>query len=129
VRATSGFIRLFIRGLAWDATEAQGLFVDTLKAASRAKLIKVGGATFLSLVSQGGAEVRYTLPPTDELTQGDIAEVCSALLDRVDAIKAADSSIADSALVTALLAAFPAPPPPRSVRMLRPDFSFGLHRA
>jgi hypothetical protein len=128
VRATSGFIRLFIRGLAWDTTEAGAPLVDTLKSAARARLAESARGKILVGTGHAGANVEYTLPPIGNLTADDIAAVCSALLDRVDAIKADNAGISDADLVVALLATFPAPPAPRTVRTFRPDFSCGLAR-
>jgi hypothetical protein len=58
----------------------------------------------------------------DGLTGQDVAEVCSVLLDKTDAILAAYPSYSDEQIKTALLAAFP------SIRSVRPDFSCGLAR-
>lgn len=117
MRATTGFIRLFIRGLAWDAAAASASFADTLKSAARAKLTDSTKGKVLTGTSSGGTVVTYTLPPLGTLTGEDVAEVCSRLLDRVDIIKAADSNIDDEALVVALLAAF------QPIRSVRQDFS------
>lgn len=122
MRATSGFVRLFIRGLSWDATESGQSFADALKGAARARLTDSARGKVLTGTGQGGADVSYTLPPLGDLTGNDVAEVCSRLLDRVDALVAETPAITDAALVTALLAAFP------SIRMVRPDFANGLRR-
>jgi hypothetical protein len=128
VRATSGFIRLFIRGLAWDATESGSSFADALKTAARARLTDSSRGKVLVGTGMAGATVNYSLPPLGDLTGADLAEVCSTLLDQVDALKTATPAITDSNLVAGLLAKFPVGPAPRSVRTFRPDFSVGLCR-
>src|SRR5690606_36776679 len=128
VRATTSFIRLFIRGLAWDAVESGRTFVDTLQTASRAQLTSNSGGKVLTGTSAGGASVTYSLPPMGDLTAGDLTEVCSQLLDEVELICAANADASDEQLVAALLAKFPAQPRLRGIRSFRPDFSRGLCR-
>lgn len=125
MRATTGFIRLFIRGLAWDATTASQPFADVLKTAARSKLTDSARGKVLIGSGQGGTTVSYSLPPLGDLTGADLAEVCSAILDRVESLQAGTPGITDADLLVALLAAFPALPIPRSVRSIRPDFSVG----
>jgi hypothetical protein len=122
VRATSAFVRLFVRGLAWDAGDAGASFDDTLKAAARAKLTDSGKGKVLVGTTAGGASVTYTLPPLGDLTGQDVADVCSTLLDKVDVLRAATPAITDAELLAALLAAYP------TIRAMRPDFSTGLCR-
>jgi hypothetical protein len=117
VRATSAFVRLFIRGLAWDAEAASATFAATLKSAAKARLSDSSKGKVLVGTTAGGTSVTYALPPMDSLTADDLAEVCSLLLDKVDALKAATPSITDAQLVTALLAEFP------SVRRYQSDYS------
>jgi hypothetical protein len=107
VRATSGFVRLFIRGLAWDAEDKGSAFADTLKAASRARLTDSAKGKVLTGTGSGGTSVQFTLPPLGDLTAGDVAEVCAKLLDAVDAIKAESPNVTDTQLVSLLLAQFP----------------------
>jgi hypothetical protein len=86
VRATSGFIRLFIRGLAWD-TERTGVpLVDGLKTVARAELGDVLKGKVLIGTASSGTQVTFTLPPLGSLTAEDIAEVCSRLLDQCDTL-------------------------------------------
>lgn len=122
MRATSGFVRLFIRGLAWDADDADETFVDTLKVAARARLTQTNKGKVLVGSTAGGASVTYTLPPLGDMTAQDVVDVCSELLDKVDAIVAAHPEYGDDQIKTALLAAFP------SIRAVRQDFSCGLRR-
>lgn len=117
MRATSAFVRLFIRGLAWDAEEAGATLDETLKIAARAKLSSTVKGKVLLGSNSAGVAVTYSLPPMDGLTDKDVVEVCSILLDKVDAIRAENSDIDDAQLVQALLAEFP------TVRGMRPDFT------
>ena len=117
MRATSGFIRLFIRGLAWDAEAASATFSDTLKVAARARLTNSAQGKVLVGTASGGTSATFTLPPLGDLTAQDLAEVCSLLLDKVEQLKAADEGITDEELVVALLACF------QSVRRYQSDFS------
>jgi hypothetical protein len=117
VRATSAFVRLFIRGLAWDATDASATFAATLKAASRAKLTNSSKGKVLIGTASGGTSAQFALPPLGDLTADDIAQVCSVLLDKVDVLKAATPAITDANLVVALLAAF------QPIRNIQADFS------
>ncbi len=119
MRATSAFIKLFVRGLAWDATAQNITFEAALKVAAQARLADSKRGKVLTGTGQGGATVEYTLPPLGDMTAQDLAEVCSLLLDRVDALKAGTPSITDSALVAALLAGL------KPIREFRPDFSCG----
>lgn len=128
VRATTGFIRLFIRGLSWDASEAGATLAATLKVAAKARLRDSARGKVLVGTGQGGASVNFTLPPLGDLTANDVGEVCSALLDAVDSLTAENPSTTDAELLAGLLAKFPAPTSPRTFRHLRPDFSFGLSR-
>jgi hypothetical protein len=121
VRATSGFVRLFIRGLAWDAKTAGRSFADTLEIAAKARLTESGKGKVLTGTASGGTSVSFTLPPLGSLNADDVAEVCSRLLDEVDLIVGETPSISDDQLKMALLAVFPA------IRSLHPDFS-GLRR-
>jgi hypothetical protein len=108
VRATSAFVRLYIRGLAWDAEDASASFADTLKAAARAKLTSTDKGKVLIGVTSGGTASTYTLPPLGNLSADDVAEVASAVLDACDVIVADDADITDADLKTALLASWPA---------------------
>lgn len=122
MRATSGFIRLFIRGLAWDSDESGQSFAESLKIAARARLVDTKRGKVLTGSGSGGTSVTFTLPPLGSLSADDVAEVCSNLLDRCDRIVAADSNITDAALVTALLSEV------NPVRTVRPDFACGIRR-
>lgn len=123
MRATTAFIKLFVRGLAWDAEASSITFEAALKVAAQAKLTESKRGKVLTGTGQGGATVEYTLPPLGDMTAQDLAEVCSLLLDRVDALKAATPGITDDALKAALLAGL------RPCREFRPDFSNGGLRA
>ncbi len=123
MRATAAFLKLFVRGLAWDAQEGTITFEAALKIAAQAKLTETKRGKVLTGTGQGGATVEYTLPPLGDLTAQDLAEACSLILDRVDALKAATPGINDAALVAALLASF------KPIRETRPDFSCGGLRA
>ena len=116
VRATSGFIRLFIRGLAWDANESGRSLVDTLEIAAKARLTESSKGKVLTGTSSGGTSVTFTLPPLGSLNADDVAEVCSRLLDEVDRLREENANITDDELKTGLLAAFPA------IRMVRQNF-------
>lgn len=122
MRATSGFVRLFIRGLAWDAQAAGRSFVDTLEIAAKARLTESGKGKVLTGTASGGTSVSFTLPPLGSLSADDVAEVCSRLLDEVDILRGITPNITDDALKAGLLAAFPA------IRSVHPDFSCGLRR-
>jgi hypothetical protein len=104
VGASSGFTRLFIRGLAWDAEEKGVSFCEALKCAARAKLTDTAKGKVLSGTTAGGSSVTFSLPPLNGLSAVDIAEVCSLLLDRVDSILAKVPGASDAELQTALLA-------------------------
>ncbi len=104
MRATTAFIRLLVRGLAWDAAEAGVSFASTLKSAARARLTDTNKGKVLVGTTSGGTTVTYALPPLGTLTGEDLAEACSILLDRCDAIRAGQPDITDEALVAALLA-------------------------
>lgn len=117
MRATTGFLRLFIRGLAWDATDSESTFVDTLKTAARARLTDSAKGKVLTGVGQGGATISFSLPPLGDLTGQDLAEACSKLLDYVDVILAENSEATDAQILAALLAHF------QPIRSVRPDFS------
>lgn len=122
MRASTAFIRLLIRGLAWDAETGATTFAATLKSAAQAKLTATNRGKVLIGTSSGGTTVQYGLPPVGDLTADDIAEVLSLLLDLSDEIVAATPSITDSALKAALLDRFV------QVYATRPDFSTGLRR-
>ena len=117
MRATSAFKRLFIRGLAWDAEQSGGTFEDALRTAAKARLTETSRGKVLVGTATNGTSVNYSLPSVGDVSAQDMAEVCSAVLDAVDAIKAETPAIKDGDLLTALLAQFP------SIRALRPDFS------
>ncbi len=117
MRASSAFVRLFIRGIAWDADTAGASFVETLTAAARAKLTKTATGKVLTGTSAGGVTATYALPPLGDLSPQDVAEVCSTLLDRAEVIVEDNPGFNDEQIKTALLAQFP------SVRTFRPDFS------
>lgn len=111
MRATSAYIRLFIRGLDWDSQEAGVPFSDTLKTAARARLTETSKGKVLTGTAANGTSVTYTLPEDDgAIAANDIAQVCSQLLDEVDAIRAATPAISEEALVIALLALHPSIP-------------------
>lgn len=116
MRATSAFVRLFIRGLDWDATAASATFASTIKLAAQAKIVSVNKGLFLALARSGDTETRFALPPADGLTAVDIAEVIARVLDTSDALLAATPDLTDAQLVAALLAAFP------SIRTVQSDF-------
>lgn len=117
MRATSGFVRLFIRGLAWDAEASGQSFVDTVKTAARARLTDTQRGKVLIAASSGHTSTQFSLPPIGSLAQEDIIEVCSAVLDRCDQLVAATPELTDDQLLPALLALFP------SIVQTRPDFS------
>lgn len=117
MRANSIFVRGFIRCLSWDSKDAGASFADTLQSTTRALLANVSKGKVLIGTSTGGTSVTYALRELSTLTSDDLMEVCSSLLDSVDAIKAATPAITDDALVAALLAEFP------SITSMRPDFS------
>lgn len=123
MRATSAFVRLFIRGLAWDAEDASATFADTLKAAARAKLTGSSKGKVLTGTMSGGTSVTFSLPPLGTLTADDVAEVCALILDRVDALLVETPGLTDAELLAALLLQFP------SIRSSRLDHSTGLCRA
>lgn len=116
VRASSAFVRLFVRGLQWDAEDAGATFSDTLKTAARARLTNSARGKVLIGTASNGTSSTFSLPPLGDLTGNDVADVCSVLLDKVDAIRAADDAITDEALVVALLGEF------ESVRAVGYDF-------
>ena len=116
MRATSAFVRLLVRGLAWDADDAGASFDDTLKTAARARLTDTQKGKVLIGTTSGGTSVTFALPPLGALTGEDVTEVCSLLLDKVDALRAADPALEDAAIVTALLDAF------QPVRAVTSDF-------
>jgi hypothetical protein len=118
VRGTTGFIRLFIRGLAWDAESAGATFADTLKAAARARLTDTSKGKVLLGTGTGGTSVTYTLPPIGDMTGQDLADVCSRLLDKCDQLLAANPALTDQLLPVMLLGEFP-----EAARSMRPDFS------
>jgi hypothetical protein len=122
VRASSAFVRLFIRGLAWDADAQNRSLQEVLEAAAKARLTETSKGKVLIGTAANGASVNYALPPTDGLTAQDVAEVCSLLLDKIDAIVAANPGYGDEQIKAALLAAFP------SVRTFTRDFSCGACR-
>jgi hypothetical protein len=108
VRATSGFIRLFIRGLAWDAERTGVSFLDGLKKVAFAKRDDVIKGKVLIGTTSAGTGVTFTLPPLGSLSAEDVAEVCSRLLDQCDVLIAATPSLeTDSeAMKVALLNVF-----------------------
>jgi hypothetical protein len=122
VRASTAFVRLLIRGLAWDAEIGATTFAAALKSAAQAKLTDSRRGKVLVGTSSGGTAVQYTLPPLGDLTADDVAVVLSELLDHVDEIVTATPAITDTALKTALLNRFV------QVYATRPDFSSGLSR-
>ncbi len=122
MRATAEFIRLFVRGLKWDAADQAISFEAALKNASRARLEVAGKGKVLVGSSSSGTSVSYALPSVGDVTAEDIATICSLLLDAVDSAKAATPSITDDALFAAILAGI-AP-----VRETRPDFSSEVAR-
>ncbi len=124
MRATNQFFRLFIRGLAWDATAASATFAATLNLAARSRLTDSAKGKVLIGAGSGTTTVTYTLPPMGSLSADDIAQVCSQILDQVDVIKAGSPSITDADLLIALLALYPAQP----IRSVRQDFSCGFSR-
>jgi hypothetical protein len=109
VRATSAFVRLFIRGLAWDAERTGVSFLDGLRTVSRAELSDVLKGKVLIGTASSGTQVSFSLPPLGSLSAEDIAEVCSRLLDQCDTLIAATPSLETDteALKVALLALFP----------------------
>ena len=122
MRATTAFVRLLIRGLAWDAEAGSTTLAQALKSAAQAKLTATNRGKVLVGTSSSGTAVQYTLPPLGNLSADDIAAVLSELLDHVDELVAATPAITDSALKTALLDRFV------QVYATRPDFSTGLCR-
>ena len=120
VRASADFIRLFIRGIKWDADDASSTFEATLKAASRAQLKETTRGKVLAGTTSAGTSVQYMLPPMGDLTAADLAQACSYLHDLIDAIKAGNPSITDAALYAAVLAEV------SPVSASRPDFSGGF---
>lgn len=120
MRATADFIRLFVRGLKWDADEQAITFEQALKNASRARLEVSSKGKVLIGTASGGTSVSYALPAIGDITADDVVSICSQLLDVVDRIKAATPAVTDAALYTAVLADV-AP-----VRSTRPDFSGGF---
>lgn len=116
MRASSAFVRLFIRGLQWDADESNTTFADALKVAARARLQESAKGKVLTGTTSGGTSVTFALPPIGDLTADDLSDVCATLLDRVDEIKAAEPDVTDEALVAALLDRFP------SIRVIGSDF-------
>ncbi len=115
-------MRLLIRGLAWDAEAGATTFAATLKSAAQSKLTSTQRGKVLVGTSSGGTAVQYALPPLGDMTADDLATVLSELLDHVDELVAANPTITDSALKTALLYRFV------QVYATRPDFSTGLRR-
>lgn len=107
VRATAAFIRLFIRGLAWDSQASGVPFRDTLQTAAKARLTDSARGKVLVGVTAGGNSTTYTLPPLGNISADDLAEVCGNLLDQVDALVAETPLITDDALVAGLLALNP----------------------
>jgi hypothetical protein len=103
VRATTAFVRLLVRGIAWDAGESGVPFADALRTAARARLTDTSRGKVLVGTTSGGTAVTYALPPLGTLTSEDLAEACSILLDRCDAIRAGQPAVTDEALVATLL--------------------------
>lgn len=124
MRATSAFVRLFIRGISWDAVAEPATFADTLRGVAQAQVKDTSRGKVLIRARANGTEAFYSLPPSDGLTAKDISEVVSFVLDKVDELIAATPSLADndSALVAALLAAFP------TIRSHAVDFSSPMIR-
>lgn len=122
MRATTAFVRLLIRGLAWDAETGATTFAAALKSAAQAELTQTQRGKVLVGTSASGTAVQYALPPLGDMTADDVAQVLSELLDHVDELVAETPAITDSALKTALLNRFV------QVYATRPDFSTGPRR-
>lgn len=122
MRASTSFVRLFVRGLAWDATTNATTLAATLKAAALARLTETNRGKVLIGSASNGTQVTYSLPPLGGLDSGDVAEVISDLLDRVDAILVETPAASDAQIVAALLVDL------QPVRAIRCDFS-ALSRA
>lgn len=116
MRASTSFVRLFLRGLAWDAETNATTLAATLKAAAQARLTESSKGKVLIGSASNGTQVTYSLPPIGGLASEDIAEVLSNLLDRVDAIRAETPSATDAAVLAALLVDL------QPVRAVRQDF-------
>lgn len=112
MRATSGFIRLFIRGLAWDTERTGVSLLDGLKRVAFAKRDEVLKGKVLIGTTSSGTQVTFTLPPIGALTAEDIAEVCSRILDKCDELIEETPTLEDDseALKLALLDYFKASP-------------------
>jgi hypothetical protein len=106
VRATSQVIRLFIRALFWEASEKGLTFDAVLKASARAKLTETVKGKVLVGTAANGVQASFALPAVGDVTQADVTEFCSLLLDTMDEIKAGEPSITDAALEPKLLACF-----------------------
>lgn len=117
MRATTAFIRLFIRGIAWDAADLAITFQEALKIAASAKLSDSNKGKVLQRSMAGGVEVQFMLPSLGDLGQTDLAEVCSFILDKVDVILAETPGLNDAQLLAALLAKIV------PLQSFRPDFS------
>lgn len=123
MRATSAFVRLFIRGLSWDAAASGASFADTLQEAAQSQVKETARGKVLIRARANGTEAFYSLPPSEGLSAMDIAEVASRVLDKSDELISAASpaGLTDAQLLPALLAAFP------PINSSRPDFT-GLSR-
>ncbi len=106
VRATSQVIRLFIRALFWEASEKGLTFDAVLKASARAKLSETVKGKVLVGTTANGVSATFQLPAVGDVTQADVTEFCSLLLDTAEEIKRAEPTITDAALEPKLLACF-----------------------
>lgn len=101
---STAYARLFLRGLAWDASENGETLYNTLKASARAKLTSTEKGQFLTAAAGNGTSVQFGLPSVRDCTPQEIAELTSQLLDLWDRVYAEQTDPTDDEMLTALLA-------------------------
>jgi len=104
VRASSKYIRALVRDIEWKAEEAGTTFYDALKALAQEKIAAINKGKVLVSGGSGGTSAQYALRSSGTMTDDDIVDAVSRILDYVDVLIAATPTLTDSQLTAALRA-------------------------